>query len=86
MVQELCVDSLALCVEKEQGIDVSDFWDMWKEHPAAFFGIMLSDSVGLAFNSLAVANQVPTPIFCSSSHPCSCKGGGFHIYVSLHCR
>ena len=80
--QELCVDGLALCVEKEQGIDVGDFWAMWAHHPAAFFLLFLSDTVGLGFGSISIAHLVPTPFFCTSSHPCSCQGGGFEIYVS----
>ena len=35
---------------------------------------------GFALQAMAT---IPTPIFCSSSDPCSCEGGGFELYAPL---
>ena len=77
---EVAVDSAAVEIEQEHGIDLDKFWDMWRVNPGNFFGFhVLSSLMGL-LNVFWAFSNLPTPFFCTSQHdPCSCKGGGFQI-------
>ena len=48
-----------------------------------FWGAHLSQSMLAFVLALHAMATVPTPIFCTSPHPCSCKGGGFDLYESF---
>ena len=66
------------------GIDLDDFWDMWRVNPANFFGFHVSSSLIAIFFTIWSFRAVPSPVFCSSSNdPCTCKGGGFGILATF---
>ena len=50
----------------------ADPWAFYPDH-------IIISSLAL-FLSLWACTCAPTPIFCSTTDPCSCKGGGFNIY------
>ena len=72
-----------LQIESGHNIVLSDFWNMWRQNPYAFWGSSVTSTV-LAFTlSLHAMATIPTPIFCTSPDPCDCSGGGFDIYTSF---
>ena len=54
-------------------------------NPYAFWGMSLSHTLVGFIHGLQAMVTIPTPMFCSSTHPCSCTGGGFELYDEF-CR
>ena len=77
---EAGVDLTALSVEKEHGIDLECAWAMWRRNPYAFWGAHSMVCINAMTIALWAFSNTPVPIFCTSSDPCSCTGGGFEIY------
>ena len=42
---EAVVDALALDLEAKNGIDLDEFWQMWKVNPLAFWGLAVTDNM-----------------------------------------
>ena len=45
LIFEGLVDCYALDIEFKNGVDVDEFWKMWKVNPAAFWGMTVCDSL-----------------------------------------
>ncbi len=81
---ELVVDVLALRVEADHGIDLAEFWEIFRITPFGVTGFAVSAGALSTWWTFWAFTLMPTPLFCSSSSdPCSCSGGGFGIYTPL---
>ena len=77
---EMTANLTTIYVVAELGVDLSLFWEMSAHAPWRFFGNAVSQAfVATAVGIFAFAS-LPTAVFCESSNPCTCSGGGFEIY------
>ena len=78
---EAIVDAFALSIEYKHGIDLKEFWKMWRVNAAAFFGADVFRGALAVTATIWAFKLFPNVVFCTSpTDPCSCKGGGFEIF------
>ena len=81
---EVAIDSAALDIEQQHGVNVDKFWEMWQVNPGSFFGAHVSTHLIAVAAAFWAFSTLPTRIFCTSQQdPCSCAGGGFQIFKPL---
>ena len=81
---EVAIDGVALDMEQKHGIDMDNFWELWRCNPGNFFGVHVTSSLTALAGAFWAFSTLPTPIFCTLQHdPCSCVGGGFQIFKPL---
>ena len=77
---EVVVDSAAISIEYEHGIDLESFWHEWREYSWYFFGLHIASSLLALFMVFWSFSTLPSAFFCTSPRdPCSCMGGSFEI-------
>ena len=77
---EGCIDAMALHIERGRGINFNEFWNMWRINPIAFIGMHMCQTSVSLFMAIWAFASVPSPLYCTSTDPCSCQGAGFGIY------
>ena len=83
LVFELAIDTLSLGIEEQHGVDLEAYWDMWRPNALRNLGCHMVQPTSSFLNALWMFSSIPTPLFCATSDPCSCVGGGFEIYSKL---
>ena len=64
LFMEACVDYAAIQVEKRHGVDLEDFWAMWRKNPTAYLGAnAFTDPVQYSIAVLLGFRLIPNPIF-----------------------
>ena len=86
---ELCfevgVDAMSLHLEYQHGVDIETFWTMLLMSPVWIPLLMLTQSLIATTIVIWTFASVPNALFCLSSNPCSCLGGGFDQAYARFC-
>ena len=77
LVIEMVIDACALDIEDKMGVDVEQFWEMWRVNPLNTFGLHAASSLHALFNVFWAFVLLPSAYFCTTpDDPCSCHSGG----------